>query len=1260
MPVVRAPSRVTTPPAPVASVASPAQIVMQRMGNQGASAGIQRAQAAPVVPAKVAVSAPRDPLESEADVLVERVVSMGASGGDAQGATSEPTADTTQTPAVQRRAVTPDAAPAARDEADARDSGAAAAPIQRASAPLQLEPAAGASNEPQQQQAARASAGGGAAGGGAAGTGSPPPSAREAVASTAKAIGQRVQTQQRHEAPGKRIGSAQAAAKVPAIEGQRAADAQTVATLDAADASKQVSRQEFRRKLREAIQNATPQPKTKEEADRVVSVGATQASGALRGTLTAERDAAAGPMKAAANTQVPAQPLGKQSALESEQVGAPPAAVSAAAAVPAPLPAARLDYSADRGPTEQLMTENHVTQVQLQKGNEPSFGAALEARTAADQHEASVEARYRQRETGIQSATLGAMQNSVTQGLGDMHATRGDRVASVLTRQVGTSNKDTAERQRVTDRINSIKNATREGVQGILQSMETEASSCFEIGLKKAEGVYEATFEDAKGGVINWLTNWGDDWEKLIETSLQKARVAYLREVDVAIDQVADLVESKLQQAKDRVAQGSKEVSQFVDGLDASVKSFGEQALKDVAADFQEMITGIDERGNALVDKLTQQYKDSYERMSATEERLREANKSLWQRVYDATVGLVKKILLFKDMLLGILGRAVAVIWDILADPIGFLRNLVAGVVGGLRNFMANIGAHLKKGLMDWLFGALGGAGLKLPDTLDLQGIISIVLQVLGLTYANFRKRAVAIVGEPIVQRLEQAAEVFKILMTQGIGGLWEFIKDQLTNLKSLVLDAIFDFIRDRVIIAGITWVIGLLNPASAFFKACKAIYDIVMFFINRGSQIMALVTAVIDSVAAIAKGQIGTAIAWVENALARAIPVAIGFLAGLLGLGDISGTIRKTIDKAQAPVNAAIDWVIRGAARLVKTTSQLVGRVFGGKRQDPQQKSTIGDPGHVAMAREVGAQLIALQLPEEIEPAAAALKMQDQAKILEREYESKLQPGIKLRVLFTKPTADDEHKEIDFEVVIAPNDARLKFERGLPGYPNPVADAYGSLTALASSPLPDGKIREAHHCPQVEFADTLGEALQAAGGDLVAQYPDAAGPLIAVGTALTSEAIAGRTKLPAILVHQDTHRTRGSGSQRIHGSEIRTELLAQLTKQQQADAVRTSTGEIAVKPQGSGFERQIDTVAADRRDKPVAGLSARSNALRLRGKQILTRIYQAEKARAVSAVEVALSNSKKDGTVAGRTRAIQRLKTLIQGSWDVIIALFK
>jgi hypothetical protein len=245
---------------------------------------------------------------------------------------------------------------------------------------------------------------------------------------------------------------------------------------------------------------------------------------------------------------------------------------------------------------------------------------------------------------------------------------------------------------------------------------------------------------------------------------------------------------------------------------------------------------------------------------------------------------------------------------------------------------------------MDWIFGALAGAGLKMPEAFDLKGIVSIILQVLGLTYANFRARAVAIVGEKLVAGLEQAAAVFKIVMTQGVAGLWEFIKEKVSDLKSMVLDAIFGFVKEKVIVAGVTWIIGLLNPVSAFFKACKAIYDIVMFFVEHGSEILSLVNAVIDSVAAIVKGNITAAAARVEDALAKAIPVAIGFLAGLLGLGDPAKPVKETIEKAQSPVNKAIDWVITKAVALVKAAGKLLG--FG-KEEDKRPDSD--DPGKEA-----------------------------------------------------------------------------------------------------------------------------------------------------------------------------------------------------------------------------------------------------------------------------------------------------------------------
>src|SRR5882672_2688176 len=99
-----------------------------------------------------------------------------------------------------------------------------------------------------------------------------------------------------------------------------------------------------------------------------------------------------------------------------------------------------------------------------------------------------------------------------------------------------------------------------------------------------------------------------------------------------------------------------------------------------------------------------------------------------------------------------------------------------------------------------------------------------------------------------------------------------------------------------------------------------------------------------------------------VENALAKAIPVAIGFLASLLGLGDISGTIKKTIEKAQAPVNTAIDWVINQAVKLVKAAGGFIKGLFGGKEKD---KKVAGDDADPEKAAKVQAGLVALHATE-------------------------------------------------------------------------------------------------------------------------------------------------------------------------------------------------------------------------------------------------------------------------------------------------------
>src|SRR4028118_1509121 len=183
---------------------------------------------------------------------------------------------------------------------------------------------------------------------------------------------------------------------------------------------------------------------------------------------------------------------------------------------------------------------------------------------------------------------------------------------------------------------------------------------------------------------------------------------------------------------------------------------------------------------------------------------------------------------------------------------------------------------------------------------------------------------------------------MFVILKNEGVGGLWQFIQDKIGDLKSMVIDTIKSFVMETVIKQGIMWILSLLNPASAFVRACKAIIDIITFFIQRGSQIVELVNAVIESVTAIANRAVGGAAKAIENAMSKALPVIIGFMASLLGLGGITGKIQDIIKRVRGPIEKAIDWVIGKATKHAKSFAGKFNKTKVGKKLGAAKESAL------------------------------------------------------------------------------------------------------------------------------------------------------------------------------------------------------------------------------------------------------------------------------------------------------------------------------
>ncbi len=342
---------------------------------------------------------------------------------------------------------------------------------------------------------------------------------------------------------------------------------------------------------------------------------------------------------------------------------------------------------------------------------------------------------------------------------------------------------------------------------------------------------------------------------------------------------------------------------------------------------------------------MAQQYSTSLQEVDARIEEMQAENQGLVNQFTDMIGGVFNTIGQIRSMLEGVLAGAAGAIGAILSDPIGFLGNLISGVKQGLDNFVGNIATHLQGGLVAWLTGTMGGLGIQIPDDLfSLEGIFNLVAQILGLTWDYIRSKAVRMFGDPVVAAMEQGLEMFQVLQSEGAIALWEQVQDQFTDLKEQVIDQIKDMVITQVIQSGVSWMLGLLTPTGAFVKAAQTIYNIVMFFVNRGSQVIELVQAITESIGAIASGALGQAASLVESALAKALPVAIGFLASLIGVSGLARKVQNVVEGIRQRIDDAIEFVLNKAKQMAASLLRRLGIGRGEEGEEEEDKVEIPD----------------------------------------------------------------------------------------------------------------------------------------------------------------------------------------------------------------------------------------------------------------------------------------------------------------------------
>jgi hypothetical protein len=275
--------------------------------------------------------------------------------------------------------------------------------------------------------------------------------------------------------------------------------------------------------------------------------------------------------------------------------------------------------------------------------------------------------------------------------------------------------------------------------------------------------------------------------------------------------------------------------------------------------------------------------------------------------------------------------KAQAAFRTIIQNPVGFVGNMVRAAKMGFQQFANNIGTHLKNGLIKWLTGPLGEAGVYMPKSFSLMEIVKLVLSVLGLTWKNIRTKLVKIIPEPVLAGLEKTAGILVTLVRDGPVAAWEEIKAELSELKDQLIGKVTEMVTTEIVKAAILKLVSMLNLAGAVIQAIIAIYNTITFFIQKISQIAKVVGSFIDSIAAIAAGQVAAAAQKVEQTMANTLTIIIAFLAKFAGLGNVPEKIVGIINKIRKPIDKGLDKIAGWLGNLLK---KFVAKVKDGAKK--------------------------------------------------------------------------------------------------------------------------------------------------------------------------------------------------------------------------------------------------------------------------------------------------------------------------------------
>jgi phage-related protein len=354
----------------------------------------------------------------------------------------------------------------------------------------------------------------------------------------------------------------------------------------------------------------------------------------------------------------------------------------------------------------------------------------------------------------------------------------------------GRSEADT-EHTRATTQVESERRTADREAAGRIEQGNTEAATARTNAERNARAERDRGKNESRG-VLGWLADRARGFFDALKRGLQAIFNAARAVVRRAIEAAQRLASGIIDAARRRIVGLIRAVGTALIAIaDRVLAAF--PALRDR---FRAAIRRVVDAAVAAVNRLADALKEGIRRALSALGSLIEGALGLLERAYmaaiDVVAGAVRSVIRAAQAIVQLIGEFAALIRDVAADPMGWLRNLGASIVDGLRNHVWRV---LKCKVKEWF-------NSKVEEVLGLGRMIFQLLRSGGIRFAEIGRMvwdalkaalpgiAIQLAIEKLVSLLVPAASAI-MLIIDGLKAAWGAISRIIA-----AIEAFFTFLR--------------------------------------------------------------------------------------------------------------------------------------------------------------------------------------------------------------------------------------------------------------------------------------------------------------------------------------------------------------------------------------------------------------------------------------------------------------------------------